>query len=188
MLDQKLIGREDQSAKKVRLGIIAMLAQHGSEASFAWLRQSYDNEPNRRADLAIGLALDPGNKNWSYLVSSLPIVDDQTGKEILEKLATVRRRPKNPIHYRDTIELGHRLQGNGTAAADLLAHWNGADVSNAGDSWQQRMNGWSRWYSSEFPSAAPIANLDAASAGLESVADREALITTSGDNGGTFVR
>jgi len=53
-LDQKLIGREDQGAKRVRLGIIAMLAQHGSESSFAWLRQSYDNEPDRRADLAIG--------------------------------------------------------------------------------------------------------------------------------------
>ena len=187
-LDQKLIGREDQAAKRVRLGIIAMLAQHGSEASFAWLRQSYDNEPDRRADLAIGLALDPGNKNWSYLVSSLPIVDDETGKEILEKLATVRRRPKNPVHYRDTIELGHRLQGNGTAAADLLAHWNGTDVNNAGDSWQQQINGWSRWYSTEFPSAAPIANFDAANAGFDRVADREALITTSSDDGGAFVR
>jgi len=133
-LDKKLIGREDQSAKKVRLGIIAMLAQHGSEASFAWLRESFDNEPDRRADLAIGLALDPDSDNWSYLVSSLPIVDKETGKEILEKLTTVRRRPKNPVHYRDTIELGYRLQGDGTAAADLLAHWTGSDVSNGGDS------------------------------------------------------
>ena len=187
-LDQKLIGREDQAAKKVRLGIIALLAQHGSEASFAWLRQSFDNEPDRRADLAIGLALDPTNANWSYLVSSLHVVDDETGKEILEKLATVRRRPKNPIHYRDTIELGYRLQGNGTAAADLLAHWTGNDVNNGGESWQQQMNAWSQWYSTEFPTAAPVANLDAANAGLDRVADGEAILSTSSDFGGRFVR
>jgi len=187
-LDQKLIGRQDQAAKKVRLGIIAMLAQHGSEASFAWLRESFDNEPDRRADLAIGLALDPSNENWSYLVSSLPIVDDETGKEILEKLVTVGRRPKNPVHYRDTIELGYRLQGNGTAAADLLAHWTGTDVSNSGDSWQQQMGDWSQWYSAEFPSGTPIANFDAANDGFDRVADREALLSTSGDNGGVLIR
>ncbi len=188
ILDQKLIGREDQAAKKVRLGIIALLAQHGSEGSFAWLRESFDNEPDRRADLAIGLALDPSNENWSYLVSSLPIVDDETGKEILEKLATVRRRPKNPVHYRDAIELGYRLQGNGTAAADLLAHWSGTDVSNGGDSWQQQMSAWSKWYSNEFPTAAPMANFDAANGGFEKVADREAILSTSSNTGGTFVR
>jgi len=145
ILDQKLVGREDQAAKKVRLGIIALLAQHGSEASFAWLRESYDHEPNRRADLAIGLALDPGNENWSYLVSSLPIVDDETGKEILQKLT---------------------------------------NVSRGGDSWQQQMNAWSQWYSNEFPSAAPMANF----AGGERVADREALLSTSSDDAGTFSR
>ncbi len=185
-LDQKLIGREDQSAKKVRLGIIALLAQHGSEASFAWLRQCYDSEPTRRADLAIGLALDPAKDNWSYLVSSLPIVDEETGKEILKQLSTVRRRPKNPIHYRDAIELGYRLQGDATAASDLLAHWTGTEVG--GDSWQQQMNAWNQWYATEFPSAAPVAKYNAAEAGFESVADREAILSTSADSGGTFIR
>ena len=185
-LDQKLMGREDQAAKRVRLGIIALLAQHGSEASFAWLRESYDKEPTRRADLAIGLALDPGKENWSYLVSSLPIVDEETGKEILKQLVTVRRRPKNPIHYRDAIELGYRLQGDSTAAADLLAHWTGTEVG--GDSWQQQMNAWNQWYAAEYPSAAPAAKYEAAEAGFETVADQEAIINTSIDSGGTFVR
>ncbi len=185
-LDKKLIGREDQSAKKVRLGIIALLAQHGSEASFAWLRECYDNEPTRRADLAIGLALDPAKENWSYLVSSLPIVDEETGKEILEKLATVRRRPKNPVHYRDAIELGYRLQGEATAAANLLAHWSGIKVG--GESWQQQMNAWNQWYATEFPSAAPVAKYDAIKAGFETVADREAILSTSVDADGTFIR
>ena len=98
------------------------------------------------------------------------------------------RDSKNPIHYRDTIELGYRLQGNGTAAADLLAHWTGNDVNNGGESWQQQMNAWSQWYSTEFPTAAPVANLDAANAGVDRVADGEAILSTSSDFGGRFVR
>ncbi len=187
-LDQKLVGREDHAAKKVRLGIIALLAQHGSEASFAWLRESFDNEPSRRADLAIGLALDPGSDNWSYLVSSLPIVDDATGKEILEKLATVQRRPKDPIHYRDVIELGYRLQGDATAASGLLAHWTGSDVGSDGDSWQQQMGAWNQWYAGEFPSAAPVATLESVPASLERVADRDSILNTSGNSGGIFIQ
>jgi len=150
------------------------------------LRESFDNEPDRRADLAIGLAVQPNTDNWSYLVSSLPVVDDVTGKEIMEKLMTVRRRPKDPVHYRDAIELGYRLQGQSDAAANLLSHWTGAEVSNDSQTWQQQMNAWTQWYSAEFPSAAPMTT--GGFEGVSRVAEREAIINASSNTGDTFIR
>ncbi len=179
-LDQKMTGRTDHAAQQVRLGIIAMLAEHGSEASFAYLRECFDSEPHRRADLAIGLALQPDGDNWSYLVSSLPVVDDVTGDEILKKLTTVRRRPKDPVHYRDVIELGYRLEGKSAAAVNLLAYWTGNDASRNVDSWQQQLGDWSQWYAGEFPTAAPIAT---ASAGEDRVAEREMILDASNADG-----
>ena len=154
-LDQKLVGRQDLPAKKVRLGIIALLAEDGSDASFSYLREQFDREPARQADIAIGLALQPENDNWAYLVSSLAVIDDQTGQEILQKLASVKRRPKAPIHYRDAIDLGYRLRGNSDEASKLLSHWTGRDTPASG-SWNDKMDVWSNWYTREFPNGEPI--------------------------------
>ena len=154
-LDQKLVGRQDYKAKKIRLGIIALLADHGSDDSFEYLRTQFDREPERQADIAIGLALQPESDNWSYLVSSLAVIDDQTGQEISQKLTSVKRRPKAAIHYRDAIDLGYRLRNNSDAASKLLSHWTGRDEPASG-SWKDKMDMWSSWYAREYPDGEAI--------------------------------
>lgn len=157
-LDQKLLGRTDLTANQVRLGIIALLAREKDERYMQYLRDCWDQEEERRADIAIGLAQLPDGDNWSYLVASLPSLDDLSGREVLDTLALVGRRPRDPVFYRTTIELGYRLrQQNSAAAVALLEHWTGHKMEKTSQSWRQPLAQWSRWYEETFPDADAIA-------------------------------
>jgi len=157
-LDQRLIGNTDLAAQQVRLGIIALLAREKNEHYMKYLRSSWDQEEDRRADIAIGLAQLPDSENWSYLVASLPELDDMTGREILTTLTTVGRRPRDPVFYRTAIELGFRLrQQNSAAAVALLEHWTGNQLESTSQSWRGPLVQWSRWYEETFPAATAIA-------------------------------
>lgn len=157
-LDQRLVGRTDLTATQVRLGVIALLAREKNDAYMQYLRDCWDQEEDRRADIAIGLAQLPDGDNWSYLVASLPDLDDLTGREVLTTLTTVGRRPRNPVFYRTAIELGFRLrQQNSGAAVALLEHWTGHQMENTSQSWRGPLVQWSRWYEQAFPEAVAIA-------------------------------
>ncbi len=157
-LDQRLIGRKDLAANQVRLGVIALLAREKNDKYMQYLRDCWDQEEDRRADIAIGLAQLPDSDNWSYLVASLPELDDLTGREVLATLATVGRRPRDPMFYRTTIELGFRLrQQNSAAAVALLEHWTGNQMESTSQSWRGPLVQWSRWYEETFPDAEVIA-------------------------------
>ncbi len=157
-LDQRLVGRTDLTANQVRLGIIALLARERNDSYMEYLRDCWDQEEDRRADIAIGLAQLPDGDNWSYLMASLPELDDLSGREVLTTLATVGRRPRDPIFYRTAIELGFRLrQQNSAAAVALLEHWTGSKMEDTSKSWRGPLVQWSRWYEETFPDAAAIA-------------------------------
>ena len=157
-LDQRLIGRTDLAATQVRLGVIALLAREKNDEYMQYLRDCWDQEEDRRADIAIGLAQLPDGNNWSYLVASLPELDDLSGREVLTTLTNVGRRPRDPVFYRTAIELGFRLrQQNSAAAVALLEHWTGGQMEITSDSWRAPLVQWSRWYEETFPKADPIA-------------------------------
>ncbi len=157
-LDQRLIGRTDVTASQVRLGIIALLAREKNERYMKYLRDCWDQEEDRRADIAIGLAQLPDGDNWSYLMASLPNLDDLSGREVLATLTSVGRRPRNPVFYRTAIELGFRLrQQNSGAAVALLEHWTGSQMEETSQSWRGPLVQWSRWYEETFPDADAIA-------------------------------
>ena len=151
-LDQRLMERGDSRSEQARLGIIAILARDGDAASMEYLRQTWREEPERRSDIAIGLAQQPEGENWPYLVSSLPILDDLTSIEVLEKLAEVNLKPKDAEHFRQVISLGYRLRTNGAKkAALLLEHWAGESVSPLAGDWLMIMNRWKVWFEQQWP-------------------------------------
>ena len=157
-LDQRLIGRTDLTAAQVRLGIIALLAREKNERHMKYLRDCWEQEEDRRADIAIGLAQLPDGDNWSYLMASLPNLDDLSGREVLTTLTAVGRRPRDPVFYRTAIELGFRLrQQNSAAAVALLEHWTGNQMEDTSESWRGPLVQWGRWYEETFPDAASIA-------------------------------
>ena len=164
-IDQALIDREGEDIEQLRSCIIAVLAENSDALSMEYLRGLWEREPERRNEISLGLAQRPNEENWSYLVSSIRELDDQTGAEVLDKLTVVQRRPRQASHYRDVIELGYRLREPGIDAThQLLRHWSGKESSTDGQSWEEILNGWNRWYQTEFPTADPIdipaANID----------------------------
>ena len=126
-LDRELDGRHDPPSQRLMVGIVAVLARSGDDASMAYLREIWDRNPERREPVAMGLAQVPGGANWEYLIRSLPILENVTAQEVLQRLATVDRVPDNPEHIRQIILCGLRLDRAG--AEDAAACWRSGRVT-----------------------------------------------------------
>ena len=155
-IDQQLRETENLAVRRLRLGIIAMLAGNGSDPAMDYLRQIWRERPSYRSDIAIGLAQRPDEKNWAYLVSSLPHLDDRSAQEVLTVLRQVRRRPKQSQQYRDVIELGWRIRQEGAdAAAQLLEHWTRVHPETDGatryTTWEEKILFWKDWFQQRWP-------------------------------------
>ena len=152
-LDQALQYRSDASSTQLRLGVIALMARDGSPNAMEYLRDLWVNESHRRNDIAIGLAQQPAEENWPYLVSSIPHLDDLTGREIVQVLTKVDRQPVGAEYFRDLIQLGYRMRGNGAPAAiKLLENWSERKTDTAvGFEWLVQLEDWQRWFQTEFP-------------------------------------
>ena len=159
-MDQRMVAQEstDVPTEQVRLGVIAILARDGSETGMQYLRELWQQEPNRRSDIVIGLSQQPAGKNWPFLVGSLPELDDLTSVDVLNKLTSVAQRPKEAKHYQQVIQTGYRLRGQGAhLAADLLHHWSGQTEADETPDWRARLATWSTWYEVNFPAGEAIA-------------------------------
>ena len=86
----------DVAARRMRLGTIAVLAQSGDEVAMDYLREIWGTRTEYRNEITIGLGQQPAGKNWGYLVSSIPVLDDQTSADVLSALLKVNQRPKKP--------------------------------------------------------------------------------------------
>ncbi len=162
-LDQNLKGIEKSSfaTDQVRLGVIAVLGRSGDPDSMEYLRLLWQEEPARRNDVVIGLAQQPGDGNWAYLVSSLPVLDDLTGVEVIQTLVKVARRPREPRHYRDLIMAGYRMRGQDDGAtAQLLEHWAGKKIESEGNDWESVMRAWGEWFRQTWPAETPVSVRD----------------------------
>ena len=147
--------RNDETSRQLRTGIVAILARNGDEDSMEYLRAMWEAEPDRRGDISIGLAQQPEGKNWSYLVSSLPVLDNDAGAEVVTRLASVQRRPSDAKYYRSLIDLGYRMQQDGIdQTVGLLEHWTGQSIEgtdHAPHNWRMTLDRWSKWYQTNYP-------------------------------------
>jgi len=156
-IDQSLSGKTGEDVEQLRTGILAVVAEQGSDSGMNYLRKLWRDEPGRRSDISLGLAQQPTTENWAYLVSSIKELDDASGPEVLGTLASVQRKPREAKHYRDVIELGYRLRENGLQSTNqLLQHWSGTILPVDGKNWQANIQAWSMWYQETFPTAQPV--------------------------------
>ncbi|MEQ8786865.1 MAG: HEAT repeat domain-containing protein [Pirellulaceae bacterium] len=161
-LDGKIAGDSTEAAERLKVGIVAVLARSGDEASYAYLRDVWTREPERRQATAMGLAQAPEGENWQYLVDSLPVLEGGAAQEVLKKLAAVDKTPQNPDALRNTILLGLTLkEEGGELAADLLSRWTGEQPAEAGDDWKKSLAAWQAWYGRTYPDR-PAAELPVA--------------------------
>lgn len=161
-LDEKLVEQPQASdvQRRLRTGIIAMLASAGDEDSAAYLRQLWRNEPERRAVIAMALAQNPDGENWDYLVRSLNILEDQTAEEVVKALQKVPVATDDPMALRQLILLGVRAESQDKSFAStekLLEHWTGMQRPEGGD---KSMRLWQKWYAKTYPDRPPAVEPD----------------------------
>ncbi len=143
---------DGEPARKLRVGITAVLGTSRDPLAMAYLRETFDNEPDRRVPIAMALAQQPGGENWPLLVRSLGIVEGMAAQEILLKLAEVDRKPEDPEAYRQVIIRGLMLRENGgREASALLEKWTGEHRADPNGDWESAMLGWQGWFAETYP-------------------------------------
>ena len=158
-LDRRISEMKDEPYRLLRIGLVAMLARGKDPRAMAYLREAYDQYPERRPSIAMGLAQEPNDRNWDYLVRSIPFLEDEPAREVLTKLAEVPYAPEEPEHLRQVILAGLRLKADGGMLADkLLRHWTQTAPSSAGNTWDTALPAWQSWFDQAFPER-PVADL-----------------------------
>jgi putative heme-binding domain-containing protein len=153
-LDRQVKKLDTEAAKRLRIGICAVLGASQDPDAMAYLRELYEVEPERRVSIAIGLAQKPDGENWPYLVRSLSIVEGAAAQEVLTRLTQVERKPEESEAevYRQVILRGLLLGNNGSRrAVDLLEKWTGEQLGGADDAGEKRLAAWQEWFVTRFP-------------------------------------
>jgi putative heme-binding domain-containing protein len=153
-LDRQVKKLDTEAAKRLRIGICAVLGASQDPDAMAYLRELYETEPDRRVSIAIGLAQKPDGENWPYLVRSLSIVEGSAAQEVLMRLAQVDRAPEDTEGevYRQVILRGLLLRDNGgRRAVELLEKWSGEKLTQADDPWDKSLAAWQAWFVEKYP-------------------------------------
>jgi len=152
-LDRRIVSDEltGDVYKRLRTGIVAMLASAGDEPSHEYLRQLWRNDPERRHMIALGLAQVPDGENWDYLVRSLNVLDGEAAMEVCRQLKTVRVATDDPGALRQLILIGLKAEAESRpieAVELLLVHWTGMERPQTSD---PSMKLWQKWYARTYP-------------------------------------
>jgi putative heme-binding domain-containing protein len=151
-LDRQVKRLDSEAAKRLRIGICAVLGASGDPQAAEYLRELFESEPDRRVPIAMGLAQQPDGENWSYLVRALPIVEGSAAQEVLMRLAQVDRTPEDPESFRQVILRGLLLRENGSRrAVELLEKWTGEHLSQPEDDWDKALTAWQTWFVAKYP-------------------------------------
>ena len=166
-LDEQLMAGDNNSEmiRRLKVGIVAVLARDGSDSAFAYLREVFDRDPSRRVEVALGLAEAPQGDNWDVLVRSLPVLDNQSAVHVISRLKTVDRKAKKAESYRQLILVAQQL-GNQDAlqAIALLEKWQGYATSDTTIPSDKAIGAWKAWFVDTFPEE-PLPELAATTGG-----------------------
>lgn len=167
-LDQEIDrpGFDGEQYKRLRTGIVAMLSQAGDSESMAYLREIWVRSPERRQAIALGLAQQPNDENWDYLIRSLPVLESFAVPEVMNALRKVPQATNDPQALREVILHGLRMREEGQSPAPatrLLSYWTGLEF--AATDGQDSLAPWQDWYAKENPDlpAAVLPKLEKAS-------------------------
>ena len=158
VLDARLSGNTEENVEQLRLGIVAVLARTESEDAMAYLRRSWDEEPERRESLAMGLAQQPDGLNWEYLLNSLPVLEGPAGREVIGQLKRVDAVPQDPEYYRQVILYALKSKNDPEAirmAVDLLQSWYGRQLVDGDVAPTKALAAWQNWYAQKYPDRPP---------------------------------
>ncbi len=176
-LDEQIAASERADGdvfRRLRTGIVAMLASSGDEDSLAYMRKIWREDPERRQTVAMAMSLYPDGENWDYLVRSLNVLEGPAAIEVMRTLAKVQVATDDPEAIRQVILQGLRAEQDGGTvdpALNLLSHWTGIRTQ---DGKAPSLKIWKRWYAESYPDR-PAAELPTGDA--DARWDMEQLVT-----------
>ena len=152
-LDRQLLAdpKPGDVERRLRTGIIAMLATAEDDESAEYLRRIWRTEPRRRGPVAMALAQRPEGDNWDYLVRSLNILEEGTSEAVIRALLTVPVATDDPTALRQLILLGARNEQMDLpfeTIEQLLEHWTGLQRPEGGS---VSMAPWQKWFAKTYP-------------------------------------
>lgn len=151
------LNREPASADRDALldTTIAELGESATAESQALLRKLYDEQPDRRNELARTLAKHPSVENAPYLVRTLEFGDPTTVQVSIAALLKTPYRAEKPGEVRSLILAGLSLGGNGgLAAVNLLEKWTGGKAVQ-GAKPPAVLSDYQLWFQKKFPNEPP---------------------------------
>jgi putative heme-binding domain-containing protein len=155
-LDRDLFGHEGEAARRLGIGIVAVLGRSRHPQAMEYLREVYERQPDRRQEVVMGLAQSPEGENWDVLVRALPALDGAAAREVLMHLAEVDQAPEQPEPLRQAILAGLRLRENGSQhAVAVLERWTGQQLSRPEQSWDVALSAWQNWFAETYPDSPP---------------------------------
>jgi putative heme-binding domain-containing protein len=155
-LDTKLPEVDSPAARRLQTGVAAVLGNNKDAASMAYLRELFEKNPDRRAELAMALAQSPGGENWPLLIRSLPVVEDIAAQEVLMQLGGCAETTKAPEALRQVILCGLKLgKEGGQHATNLLTKWTGQQVAPADATPDVAIVAWQKWFTETYPDLPP---------------------------------
>lgn len=150
-LDRQITGEPTEAAKLLQTGIVAVLGASRDPVGMDYLRHVFETQPDRRQEVAMGLAQEPEGENWPLLIRALPIVEGGAAAEVLIQLARADQVPESPEPVRQAILTGLKLGDDGSQhAVALLEKWTGQTFEVDGDA-KAALAEWQNWFRENFP-------------------------------------
>lgn len=151
-LDVRLQEVDDPAARRLQTAIVAVFARTKDPRAMDYLRAVFEEQPERRPTVAMGLAQVPEGPNLPLLLQALPVLEGQAAIEVLRKLTESDYMPDKPEPTRQVILAGIRLRENGSHhAVALLERWHGEKLGEPDERWDVRVNHWQKWFVSNYP-------------------------------------
>ncbi len=151
-LDKDIAENDSEAARRLGIGVIAVLGRSKDAKAGAYLREIYEKFPERRGQIAMALTQNPDGDNWPVLVQSLSIVDGVFAQQVLVALAGVDQKPEKPEPYRQVILRGLKLgEAGGKNAVKVLEKWTGKQLGEPSDKVSDKLAAWQKWFSETYP-------------------------------------
>jgi len=158
-LYESIHNSKDGDMQRLTREVLAAFGRSNNEEAWSYLHKLFENEPERRQDVALGIAnhldrtIRRHDADRKLLVLSLPVVDGETGRRTVIALRKFNSKDATPLSIRQTILLGLKLKNNGgIETSDLLEHWTSAGVHKHDEkSGEKLMEAWRQWYIKKYP-------------------------------------
>jgi putative heme-binding domain-containing protein len=156
---QKLLAEIESDPAGTHQGLIGLtidaLGKSSTPQSQAILQKLFDNNADRRDQLARSLAKHPIPQNVPYLVRSLRSRDRTTLQVCLQALAAADYKSDKPDEVRSVILAGLRLGPKaGPVALKLLKKWTGDAAASPGD-FKTSIAHYQQWFQEKYPDSVP---------------------------------